>query len=704
MINPYSQYGASMRSDININPSPYSPYGKAVTPLRLPQITPQLNPNLAYMRDQQMERAYGFVNNRLSKSINTNPFQNYSLYPNDMANFYNNYPQSLFYYRPIRYFYQRPVQLDADNCFPHQKKIINQLKERDDRIRNMLDKKPVKYGIPKKMDDVIKSAEVVHYPKASLVSTVDLKKKEKEYAELKKKLEKLGPEGLRKRRKRNRELKNVMRRIVLFNDFILHERAFGKAATNLRKDHFTYIQAAKANINEIKNFMLRLLHNIENFCVQFFSEKITIITDKEKIHEDSVFVVKSFIHQLYNDLSSAFVNSDDLPKSIRAIFKEFIREKAQLSPGFLSTFEFNRLEFDVRCRLNNMNKPRRALVIGFLIFYRTLICEIFKNYLTYFPKIREMGNPIKDVLNKKIRKINPNIVNGYSRRNISSLHPELQKEVDKLQNKKTQNDKDIDIINKFNGPDADTQILYYKKRKMEIRNNLLFNFNFIIQVLDHILRRAFKANPPVYNDFFKNKHLYNIMVFSPEMDRKRQLVTSLENDDDIEFMNGIYTPSEDAEVFLRDNQRWMHMYELSTIELCGDLATKIMDDEMPKLTKGFSLNNNKYMVNKIENNNINNINNIKSSDDDEDKKSKMSKKSKKSRKSKISIEKEKEDEDEKSEENKENNINKNAEEKKEENKNVEEKKEEKKTETKEIKEEDDESDDEEDEEEEDDKK
>ena len=42
MINPYSQYGASMRSDININPSPYSPYGKAVTPLRLPQITPQL--------------------------------------------------------------------------------------------------------------------------------------------------------------------------------------------------------------------------------------------------------------------------------------------------------------------------------------------------------------------------------------------------------------------------------------------------------------------------------------------------------------------------------------------------------------------------------------------------------------------------------------------------------------------------------------
>jgi hypothetical protein len=316
-----------------------------------------------------------------------------------------------------------------------------------------------------------------------------------------------------------------------------------------------------------------------------------------------------------------------------------------------------------------------------------------------------MGNPIKDVLNKKIRKINPNIVNGYSRRNIGSLHPELQNEVEKLNNKKTQNDKDIDVINKFNGPDADTQILYYKKRKMEIRNNLLFNFNFIIQVLDHILRRAFKANPPVYNDFFKNKHLYNLMVFSPEMNRKRQLVTSLENDDDIEFMNGIYTPSEDADVFLRDNQRWMHMYELSTIELCGDLATKIMDDEMPKIIKGISLSNNKYMVNKPEASNNIRVNNNKSSkevsEEDEDKKSK---KSRKSRKSKISIAKEEDNSNENNiEDNKENNKEYNIEENKENNVEnnkeneikEEEKKEEnnKETENNEIKEEDNEDED-----------
>ena len=421
---------------------------------------------------------------------------------------------------------------------------------------------------------------------------------------MKKKLESLGPEGMRKKRKRNRELKNIMRRIVLFNDFLLDERAFGRAATNLRRDHFTHIQAAKANINEIKNFMLRLLKNTENFCVQYFGQKITIITENQKLLEDSLFIVKSFVHQLYNDLSSAFVKPDDLPKSIRAIFKEFIREKAQLAPGYLSTFEFNRLEFDVRCRLNNMNKQRRSLIIGFVIFYRVLLIEIFKNYLLYFPRIRDMGNPIGEVLNKKVKKGNKN-VNGMSRKNI---HPDLQKEVENLTKKgNNQNENDINLIDKFNGPDADTQILYYKKRKMEIRNNLIFNFNFIIQVLDNIVRRAFKNNPPKYNDYFKNKHLYNLMVFSAEMDRNRQLVTSNDNDDDIEIMKGIYTPSEDCDLFLKDHQRWMHMYELSTIELCGDLANKIMDDEVPKPVKGFNINSNQYAINRPQNNqNVNN--------------------------------------------------------------------------------------------------
>ena len=48
-----------------------NPYGKAITPLRLPQIAaPNLNPSLNFYRDQQMQKAYGFVNDCLFRSIN----------------------------------------------------------------------------------------------------------------------------------------------------------------------------------------------------------------------------------------------------------------------------------------------------------------------------------------------------------------------------------------------------------------------------------------------------------------------------------------------------------------------------------------------------------------------------------------------------------------------------------------------------------
>ena len=45
------------------------------------------------------------------------------------------------------------------------------------------------------------------------------------------------------------------------------------------------------------------------------------------------------------------------------------------------------------------------------------------------------------------------------------------------------------------------------------------------------------------------------------------------------------------------------MYELSTIELCGDLANKVLDDEIPRISKGFNINKNQYAINKPNQNN-----------------------------------------------------------------------------------------------------
>ena len=580
--------------------------------INLPPIVPQINPFLLEKeRQNNLQKSFGFIQNRLIRSISaSNPIYNYPLYSADMANFCFNYPQSLFYYRPMRYFFQRPVQLDYENAFPHQKMVIDQLKERDDKIRQMLEKKTVKYGIPKKMEEILKNGEIVHLPTATVISAADLKKKQEEYNKLQDQVHKLSPEGQREVKLKNKKLRDVIRKIVYFNDFVLDMKAFAKASQEIKENEFVLIQATKANINELKNFVVKILKNIENFCVKFFDNKITIKTNDKQKKEDSVFIIKSFVHQLFNDLSSAFVQSNDIPQNLREILKSYIKEKSLLAPGYLTTFEFNRLEFDVNIRLNKMTLERQSLILGFLLLYRVLLIDIFKNYLTYFPKIRDLGNPINDILNNKT----PNtrrrsILNNNQGNNNNILsrgknnplvnnpllnNPNIQSRRGNMLNN---NQNQMNIINNLNGKNNETKMLYYKKRKVNIRNSLSFNFNFIIQVLDYIFRTAFEKSLPIFNDYFKNKHLYGILVFSTNPNYYRQLFSN-NNNDDIEIISGLYEPSNECDIFLKENARWIHMYQLNTVQLCTDLAKMIMSDEI-KNNNGNILSNYQNVGNNV---------------------------------------------------------------------------------------------------------
>lgn len=579
--------------------------------VNLPLINPQFLPEIQNERNRQIQQSLQFVNNRMIRSVaSANPFRNYPLYPADMAKFCSGYPESLFYYRPIRYFFQRPVQMDYNNCFPHQKEVLKDLMERDEKIRKTLEKKTVKYGIPKKIEDILKQGEIVHYPTATVISAADLKKKQEEYNKLVSKIEKLGPEGQRRIKKRNKEIRDKMRKIIYFNDFLLDMKTYSKSAKNLLDHKFVHIQATKANINEIKNFLLRVMKNIENFSKQFLGEKIDLTTTDKKKKEDSIFVIKSFVHQLFNDLSSAFCNKTDVPEGIKILFRAYIKEKSVLPPFYLTTFEFNRLEFDINLKLNQMTPDRQALMIGFLLLYRVLLIDILKNYLTYFPKIRDMGNPIPEILDQNIKRnaqmgqnnkrgpvtsildkqynpntLNTNSINGGSNQVTAQNNPTINSRRGNVNtnNSKTPintgniNQKQTEIIDGLTNKDADAKILYYKKRKLAIRENLQYNFNFLIQVLHHIFKTAFEKNNPIYHDYFKNKHLYGKMVYSLEEDIKRQLRDE-ENTDDIEIMHGIFKPTLECDAFLADNARWIHMYQLNTIQFCNEFAKMVMEE------------------------------------------------------------------------------------------------------------------------------
>ena len=164
--------------------------------------------------------------------------------------------------------------------------------------------------------------------------------------------------------------------------------AFGHK--NLHAKRFVLLQSAKEGMATIRDFLLPILSNIEDFCVEFFRSTIIFNSNNKEKLEKSIFTTKSFVHQLFSDLTSALAKRDDIPVDVKKVINLYINDGSLLPMGFLSTFEFNRLEFTTDGLLTNMDLDRKGMLVCFIVLYRILLIDIFKRYLFYFKKIREM--------------------------------------------------------------------------------------------------------------------------------------------------------------------------------------------------------------------------------------------------------------------------------------------------------------------------
>ena len=164
--------------------------------------------------------------------------------------------------------------------------------------------------------------------------------------------------------------------------------AFGHK--NLHAKRFVLLQSAKEGMATIRDFLLPILSNIEDFCVEFFRSTIIFNSNNKEKLDKSIFTTKSFIHQLFSDLTSALAKRDDIPIDVKKVINLYINDGSLLPMGFLSTFEFNRLEFTTDGLLTNMDLDRKGMLVCFIVLYRILLIDIFKRYLFYFKKIREM--------------------------------------------------------------------------------------------------------------------------------------------------------------------------------------------------------------------------------------------------------------------------------------------------------------------------
>ena len=226
---------------------------------------------------------------------------------------------------------------------------------------------------------------------------------------------------------------------IICGYLLMKQLAFGHK--NLHAKRFVLLQSAKEGMAAIRDFLLPILSNIEDFCVEFFKSTIIFNTNnKEKLNK-SIFVTKSFIHQLFSDLTSALAKRDDIPIDVKKIINLYMNDGSLLPYGFLSTFEFNRLEFTTDGLLTNMNLDRKGMLVCFIVLYRILLVDIFKRYLFYFKKIREMDLDelmLLEVYEKKLeeyeykmnQKFMKNKLQSIKRRNIPGMSEEKSEEDD----------------------------------------------------------------------------------------------------------------------------------------------------------------------------------------------------------------------------------------------------------------------------------
>ena len=242
------------------------------------------------------------------------------------------------------------------------------------------------------------------------------------------------------RKKHKQVLKNwkFIRSVVHMISLYKMLKRYSQCKINIKTNKLLHFQSFKENLIQIRNFILPSLHNIDDFCVEFFHKEIIYNTSDIVLKNSSIFIVKSFIHQLFTDLTSSFVFKEDIPQQIKYIFNLYIKENSLVPCDFLSSFEFNRLEFNHKLKLTHMTKERSAMMICMILLYRVILVDIFDKYHTCFTQIKTMNPKIESVEcnmkgNKAVnieRIINENNCKHMKRRYDDNYEGNIDKELD----------------------------------------------------------------------------------------------------------------------------------------------------------------------------------------------------------------------------------------------------------------------------------
>lgn len=524
-FNPYNAYNAYNPYSI-YNSKNYHP--KLGDRLYLPIIKNKIN-EIKNEKERVLQDTHQIIQDRISRNQilnNYNYLYNNRLYGNNNE-FYYMHPPNMPYYRPIKYFYQRPVKLTPDNAFVEQRPHIKQTIINNHKVTEVNSK--AKWGKPLRMDDLIKPADEVHKPLAHLISSEEVKKRQEEVDALQKKIEHIDPENKRKAKQNNKKYWKFIDKFKLILKFFRAAKEFSHYSKTLKKNKDYISQANRADFSDLTQFIVTKLKNIEEFAVDNFSEIFVFDKTLQNKTEDTVFVIKNFVHQIFYELSAGLSLKGDLPANIKKILLTYISDGKYLPDNYLTTFEFNRLEFDISLALTNLKIDQQSMILGFMILYRILIIEVFSNYEKYFPDLVRLGK-------NKMRKVDASTSKSNNPNNLN---------------------------NRPNNKNFGTETL--------ISENIKYNMNFIIGILDCIVKQAFSNSPKIYRENFKDTHLFKRFVIDGSTFTSIPSIEEKLKKDGVEFSERI-TKLPKVEEFIQENIRWFNMYKMSAFSFCMNLV------------------------------------------------------------------------------------------------------------------------------------
>ena len=179
----------------------------------------------------------------------------------------------------------------------------------------------------------------------------------------------------------------LVRDFVLLYNFMLTSKKYVRYA--LKRNRYI-----KDRYNSLENEIDILKEWIIDIERPFFDnfEKYERVNIRFRNHDSEVKInkksqelyklIKIFMEYLIGNTKKLSM----IPQEIQNILYEYIREKGYYPKKYLSSFQYNRLDFDFYGRTKNMNDKRGGLILAFLIISGITVQEILLHLHELFPK------------------------------------------------------------------------------------------------------------------------------------------------------------------------------------------------------------------------------------------------------------------------------------------------------------------------------